>query len=222
MIRVLLCGEGPHDVGEFLPDGTSVSDGWLQPLLRNLIPGEVEFVVAPRQALQRLPRPAGSFRPLPKGHGGKALAAMVRASVGNYDLVVFMVDADSTRKREWSRKRTQILGGFSKIHGPAGVACVPMSASESWLLSDADAWHQLGLDDLEVLPTKPERIWGERRVPTSNHPHQFFRRVCAATDVPDSQATRTQIATDSTPDTLTSRCPVSFAAFADDTRVALP
>lgn len=222
MIRVLLCGEGRHDIGESGPDGSSVSEGWLQPLLRNLIPGDVEFFAVTRQALVVLPRPAGSFRPLPRGHGGKALAAKVQARLGNFDLVVFMVDADSTRKKEWSRKRNQILVGFSKIQGPVGVPCIPMSASESWLLADEWAWHQLGLGDLEALPSRPERIWGERRVRTSNHPHQFFRRVCAAAGVPDSQDTRTRIAAASTPDTLASRCPLSFATFADDTRDALP
>ena len=220
MLRILVCGEGKHDIGTSTTLSNIIEEeGWLQALLRKLIDTEVEIVAISRR---RLPRQRQKhFQPRPQGHGEKALASKIRAKSGGYDLIVFMADADSRDQRDWRRVRAEILGGFARISGVANVPCVPMSTSESWLLADEHAWQKIGLADLALLPTKPENIWGERKDPQSNHPHQFFQRVCIGAKVSDSRETRFQLMDFSNLETLRSTCPTSFAAFAEDTQSAL-
>ncbi len=225
MTKVLVCGEGRHDVGESKrPSGkgqTMDEEGWLQAFLRRLIPNETTFVVVKRQELVLQRRQQGQHQPLPQGHGRKALAAKIRATAGDYDLIVFMADADSNKPVVWNRIRSEILDGLTRLPGANGVPCVPMSASESWLLADKQAWQGVGLKDVTMLPGRPESIWGSRENHKGNHPHQMFRRVCAAARVPDSRDTRVQLAHSSNLETLQSVCPTSFAAFVDDTETAL-
>ena len=140
----------------------------------------------------------------------------MRAKREGYDVVVFMADADSNRIRVWREKRDQIVRGFSRVDGVDSAPCVPMSTSESWLLSDAEAWKQLGLFRNDVLPRRPERIWGVRMDPDGDHPHQYFRRVCATAGESDSQDTRVRLATLMNVETVRKVCPASFSTFAED------
>ena len=221
MTKVLVCGEGRHDVGESKrlsgKGRTMDEEGWLQAFLRRLIPNETTFMVVPRQELVLQRRQQRQHQPLPQGHGKKALAAKIRATAGDYDLIVFMADADSNKRDVWGKKHSEILDGLTRLPGAKGVPCVPMSASESWLLADKQAWQGVGLKDVTMLPGKPESIWGPRDDPEGNRPHQVFRRVCAAARVPDSRDTRVKLAHSSDLETLRSVCPTSFVAFMDDT-----
>ena len=140
---------------------------------------------------------------------------------GGYDLVVFMADADSNKTRDWNRTRSDILDGFHRVEGPNGVPCVPMSTSESWLLADGQAWQGVGLTKLNLLPKKPETIWGARNDPQGNHPHQVFRRACGAAGVRDSRETRVNLAHSSSLARLQAACPRSFTAFIRDTESAV-
>lgn len=225
MIKVLVCGEGRHDVGETKRPsskaGTAGEEGWLQAFLRRLIPAETTFVVVQRRDLVLQRRQEREYQPLPKGRGRKALASKIRAATGGYTLVVFMADADSNKRRDWDRTRSDILDGFHLVEGPNGVPCVPMSTSESWLLADGRAWRGIGLTKLNLLPNKPEQIWGSRNDPKGNHPHQVFRRACDAAGVQDSRETRVNLAHSSNLDTLRSACPTSFTAFVRDTESAV-
>ena len=161
MIKVLVCGEGRHDVGEskrpYREDRTTDEDGWLQAFLRRLIPGQTTFKVVPRRELVLQRRQQRQYQPLPQGHGKKALLCKIRAKAGGYDLVVFMADADSTKRRDWRRTHSDISDGFDRLPGPNGIPCVPMSASENWLLADGQAWQGIGLTKLNLLPKKPKR-----------------------------------------------------------------
>ena len=225
MIKVLVCGEGKHDVGEPKrpsgKEGTAGEDGWLQAFLRRLIPGETTFVVVGRRDLVLQRRQERQYQPLPNGHGKKALASKIRAKVGDYGLVVFMADTDSNKPRDWRRTRSDILDGFRRVQGPNGVPCVPMSTSESWLLADSQAWQGIGLTKLTLLPKKPEKIWGSPNDRRGNHPHQLFRRVCDAARVQNSRETRVHLAHSSNLETLRSACPTSFVAFVGDTESAV-
>ena len=168
--------------------GTTNDDGWLQAFLRRLIPLETTFVVVKRRDLVLQRRQEKQYQPLPQGHGQKALLCKIRAKAGGYDLVVFMADADSNKRRDWRRTHSDISNGFDRVPGPNGVPCVPMSTSESWLLSDGQAWRGVGLTKLTMLPKKPEKIWGSPNDHNGNHPHQVFRRVCDAAGVQDGTA----------------------------------
>ncbi len=220
-MRILLAGEGPHDIGvqnhwnartqtrEDLP-------GWLQTIiLRIAKPGEpIELAVVQRNEIVLTDRDLRRMRPLPTGHGGKALAAKLRALKSGFDAVVFMADVDSTDIRDWRRHRDEIADGFAS--GPDAIACViclPKAASESWMLADPNAWAILGLGNLQILPQRPEDAWGQRNDPNGNHPKHHFERARAAAGLPDGREGRVHIAENSDPQTLAARCPTSFAHF---------
>jgi hypothetical protein len=198
--RILLCGEGPEDVGQTnFWDGKSRSliktEGWLQVIARKILNVAVTFDSIPRNQLVLLPRDQTRHKPLPAGHGKKALISKVIALRERFDCVIFMADADSSKPNIWKRVRREILDGFDRIPGSVkSVACVPKSASESWLLADETAWIELGLGDARLLPTHPENIWGPRTDPTGNHPHAVFARVCRSAQRQDDRETRLEVA----------------------------
>jgi hypothetical protein len=224
--RILLCGEGPHDIGQhdWMPTERRHIhyDGWLQCIIRQVGFDDDELSTKRRNEIILLPRDQRRHRPLPPGHGAKALAAKLIAKIEGYDIVIFMVDADSNDPRSWKETRSQIIAGFAKIDGVCAIACVPMSASESWLLADEDAWLGLGLLDTTLLPTSPESIWGRRNDSNGNHPHSFFARVCEHAGVSDSRETRAVIAENSSVRRIDEKCPVSFRSFAKDLDVLRP
>ena len=221
MVRVFVCGEGKHDVGVPDEERSSVrNEGWLQVVLRKFIGEDVQFRAVRRAGLVLQRREQSKYRPLPPGHGRKAMVSKLLAKQEGYDLVVFMVDADSKDRRVWHSRRTEIAEGFRRIVGVEDLCCVPMSTSESWLLGDSKAWTAVGLRNLNLLPKSPERIWGNRRDPSSGHPHQYFRRVCIAAGVRDSLEIRLRIAELCDVRTLKDACPISFLAFACDLEVA--
>jgi hypothetical protein len=90
-----------------------------------------------------------------------------------------------------------------------------MSASEAWLLADANAWKQIGLGDCSGLPgNRAELIWGVKGDPAGNRPHEYFARICDKATLTDSIPTRSRLADLIAPTTLKLNCPVSFAPFA--------
>lgn len=217
MFRVFICGEGKHDIGTPEKEGGAVRDeGWLQVILRRLLEGHIQFRAMKRGGIVLQRRDQRRYRPLPPGHGVKAMASKLKAKLDGYDLVVFMVDTDSKLEKEWRRKRDEVADGFGRVDGVKGLSCIPMSASESWMLADDGAWATLGLRRVAALPRKPETIWGARRDPDGNHPHQYFRRVCAAAGVEDSLDTRLQVAERSNLCKVRNACPISFGAFVSD------
>jgi hypothetical protein len=218
-MRVLLCGEGVHEMGEpriwDQPTKTYVStEGWMQIVARRAMTKAVEFEVRLRSDLFLDDRMEKKLGPRPKGHGRKAKIARFVAGNEEYDAVVFMVDADSNAKTDWKAVVAEINAGFAALPSvtPA-VPCVPMSASESWLLADPVVWAGLGLKSAKTLPAKPEAIWGKPNDPKGNHPHPYMSRVCEAADVPDNLATRRSVATGSDLATLQKKCPLSYASF---------
>jgi hypothetical protein len=220
-MRVLVIGEGPHDVG--LRDHwcerrkTRVElPGWLHVFLGRLAkPDETIDITALRNRdIVLTPKLSREYRPLPEKHGAKALMARYKAKVEHFDLVVFMADTDSKDDRNWDKHHACIIEGFSKISdGPIGVVCLPKCSSESWLLSDVAAWAALGLTDMSKLPEHPETCWGERDDPKGGHPHRLFARICGLANLTDSRETRVDVAEKSTMTTMARQCPKSFAAF---------
>lgn len=219
-MKVLVVGEGPHDVGRrdvwCARTHTYVNtEGWLQPIIRGIRAGtEIAFTAETRNGLKLMPRDVARLRPLPAGHGAKALFAKRLALVAKYDVVVYMVDADSTDPSRWNEIVSEIAAGFDAIEGDvACIACVPMAASESWLLADLAAWQAVA-GKSPSLPVAPEQAWGARNDPQGGHPHRLFSRICDEVDVKDCTETRGEIASASSLQTLAGRCPVSYPPFA--------
>lgn len=225
-MKVLICGEGAHDIGETdfwcAQTRTYVSlEGWMQPLVRRIIGRDpVELSIKKRRDLTILPNEIRRLQPLPKGHGAKALFAKRAAILGGYDAVVFMADADDPSEKRWQEICEEIFEGFSRIDSEIlSVACVPRSASESWLLSDKDAWRHVSGEEVD-LPAKPEEIWGLRDDPDGGHPHRLFARCCVAANMPDERKTRLALAEASDLSIMAQRCPVSFVHFQQQLQAA--
>lgn len=219
-MRILLCGEGPHEFGDpRVWDARTEQhisiEGWMQVLVRTLRGQAVEFEIRRRRELQLVGK--GPAQRGLKGHAEKARLARFIADNEEFDAVIFMVDADSNDSRDWASVVADINAGFAALPATITVSaapCVPMSASESWLLADGNAWAILGLANVGILPKGPETIWGQRDDPTGNHPHRYFSRVCDEAGVPDSRETRFCIMEQSQIATLERQCPVSFPPFA--------
>ena len=216
-MKILICGEGEHDMGgkTYCPRKNiyEINEGWIQKFIRKIQPNlDIVFETRHRKALISF---SGKKKPFGlKGHGEKAFSAMMIAKREDYDAVVFMVDADTKDLKQWKAKYQEILDGFSAVESaPLGIACVPKSASESWLLCDTQAWTALGLSDLKALPFAPEIIWGKRNDPKSNHPHQYFKRICQKANIPDNKYTRWEVAELSDINIIEEKCPNSFMAF---------
>jgi hypothetical protein len=222
MIRILLCGEGVTDVGEkqiwnSKSSDSIDSDGWLQPIVRKILNRRISFERRTRRELILLPRDEKKYKPLPPAHGIKALVAKSIAARESFDAIIYMVDADGKSQRDWREKRQEILTGFDCVKSDVpSIACVPKCTSESWLLSDANAWLDVGLRDTKCLPGQPEAAWGKRDDPNGNHPHRNFARACKDADVKDSRETRVALANVTDLTILAQKCPISFGAFKDD------
>jgi hypothetical protein len=222
MIRILLCGEGVTDVGQKQVwnkrKGESTNnEGWLQPIVRKILRRRTSFEIRTRNELIQLPRDVKKHKPLPPGHGAKALMAKSIATREGLDAVIYMVDADGKEHRNWQEKRQEIMNGFDHLESDIpSIACVPKCTSESWLLSDENAWLHVGLSGTKFLPENPEAGWGKRNDPKGGHPHQTFARACKGAGVKDSRETRVDLANAIDLTVLAQKCPVSFGAFKDD------
>ncbi len=217
-MKVVVCGEGSHEIGkphhwdERRREHVSL-DGWMQRFVRKVLGGDVEISVLTRRNLTTL-RGGCHGTPLPGGHGAKALAAKLRAIAGGYDAMIFMVDTDSNEESEWQRLMTEVDAGFqAAAQELMCMACIPMSASESWMMADPAAWHSFAGYAGTDLPHWPETIWGHRDDPQGGHPHRYFKRVCDAAGVSDSTDTRAEIAQATNLETARERCPISLDPF---------
>lgn len=220
----MVVGEGPHDVGAPWWDKNArelkVAPGWLQGLISRLA-DNIEITAIRREELPLSTRDLKRHRPLPGGHGARALLAKLKARAEGYDIVIFMADADTKDDKAWFGKRELVLDGFSRVDGPPGVACMPKSASESWLMADFASWEILGLPDEHLLPKAPEEIWGEKSDPNSDRPHNLFARICVAAGVDDSRETRASLSGTASLAEIAARCPISFVAFRADLEAAI-
>jgi hypothetical protein len=218
-MKIFVVGEGPHDIGD--EDWASrvghaiQTDGWIQPILRKLLSGNLQFTKKRLKDIVLLP--GHKHRPWPPGHGAKA--KMAKYLAGGCDVLVFMTDADTADIGEWRDKHQEIRAGLDAVeNGVHAVACVPMSTSESWLLCDNAAWSKISGTG-QHCPSRPEHLWGKRDDPEGNHPKMYFKRVCFALSISDSRETRVLVAGCLDVDALRSKCPISFVAFENELEV---
>lgn len=224
--KILLCGEGPQDMGANPindPRTGQISnlEGWMQPLIRKLADDDaiLDFIRLPRQRLMSMTGGKAPRLDLP-GHAQAAYNAMRQAVLEDCSIVVFMVDNDHPNGRDRTKWRTiceQVWTGYKKAGQPVcGVACIPISASEAWLLADAEAWKQVGHPDCSQLPgNRAECIWGIKGDPDGNRPHEYFARMCRLANLNDNAPDRNLLAEHISTATLKTNCPSSFAPFAE-------
>ena len=187
---------------------------WVQPLIRRHRTCACDFSIRFRKDLQIDARVQSRLRPLPAGHGTKALLAKIVAINGGYDMLIFMVDTDLPDQRRHAEIIAEIEDGFARIEGSIScIPCVPMSASESWMMADPGAWVRAADYNGPALPRSPERTWGPRDDPEGGHPHQAFARVCEDAGRSDSRATRVEIVEATEWNVARVACPVSLEPF---------
>lgn len=217
-LRLLVFAEGKHEIGDHDWRTNRRLEGWIQPLLRRLLPNaQIQFEVRRIGEMLTLPRRAGQgIRQkglTRKGH----MAAWSCLNSDGMDAVLFVTDADSRDRGEWQQKIDDIRDGLGKQPEVVAIACVPKSTSESWLLCDADFWQgQLGLNAGNQLPGHPEDLWGYPHDPGSNHPKMLFERYCRLSGVEANAQTRARIADGMKLETWRQVCPVSGASFDRD------
>ncbi|WP_426489074.1 hypothetical protein [Cereibacter johrii] len=189
----------------------------MQPIIRSITGNaDINFEVKFRAELT-LFEPFKKFPGGVYGHGQKAFVAKAAAAREGCNYLIYMVDADDTSPQRHNDIAGEILSGFGALKKPevGCVACIPVSASEAWMLADKEAWRKLTGHEVANLPGKPEELWGEKRDPSSNRPHNIFARICAQEELADSSETRSLLAAHIDPGTLRRSCPASFTHFAD-------
>lgn len=224
-MKAMLCGEGAHEIGQNhwskRHQRWETSRGWMQEIVDSAVGVQVEYDLRLRKDLMILPRDGSRFRPLPPGHGAKALASALLAQSVGASVSIFMADADSNSPEDMNVIQEQILAGFAaaKDAGIAveGIACVPMASSESWLLADEASWLEVA-GTQPSLPDRPEEIWGARNDPDGDHPKHVFRRATSSARLDDSAATRNRLAAAANVNTIARKCPASFATFCTELR----
>lgn len=176
--RVFLVGEGPTDIGDLveLPTYRAGREGFLQPILRQMVAGGVELDFFDGRKLTALKRLS---RREPPHHlqTRKAAQALALASVLEADALVFACDVDkahgATRAAERRRRlreiRDSVEAGFAharetdpKAARVLTATAVPARMIEAWALADREALAALLDIDLAALDYRPpEELWGD-------------------------------------------------------------
>lgn len=227
--RVFLVGEGPTDIGDLveLPGYRDGREGFLQPILRQMVAGRVELDFFDGRKLIRLER----TRREPPHHlqTRKAAQALALASVLGADALVFSCDVDKAhgaartveRRRRLREIRDSIEAGFAHARATdpeaahvVTAAAVPARMIEAWALADREALAELlDVDPATLDYRPPEELWGDEE--DGSHPKCVWRRIT------DDRITHAEIGERARPRVLERACPESFSPFARDVASAL-
>lgn len=230
--KVLLYGEGPTDYGKTQYGTAEWEEGPVQPIIRKLVNGDIEFAYATKddvkgRTIQR--RTAAKVR----GHGVKSYKlCMIAEERGDIDNIICYVDADrehgSSKSVRDAKKRLrdvykEIKNGFERFpvdRSQTSIPMVPLKMIESWLLADEQAFAQFGEPPTHpALPGQPELIWGDENDPDSDHPKNYLKRVLDQYDQQANRDTFKSIAEKMEIEALRERCPLSFEQFYQDAKV---
>jgi hypothetical protein len=210
MPKILLYAEGVTDRGRavYATGKYEYRDGVLQVLIRKIaadIP--ISFVVITREDLQRFTLTKYASREL-------KLAGIARREGCEY--IAYHQDEDH---QGFDVIYDKVHSYFSKAEekGIRCLAIVPMHMTESWLLSDRNAFPKV--PSSPKLPNKPEETWGKKDDPS--HPKRYLELVLRQFDEQANEVSYKEIAQKSDISVLKVRCPVSFGKFYEDMRVFL-
>lgn len=233
--RVFLVGEGPSDIGDLASqasyrDPDDPREGFLQPILRNLVGPDIELDFFDGRKLTVL---AGPTRKQPRHwlQRRKAHFALALATSFGADALVFSCDLDKghgkhsevERRKRLQEVRTSISEGFDHARESDPDAkqvltaiAVPARMIEAWALGDRDALTELlGMATGDLSYGNPEELWGDGENPASDHPKCTWHRIT------DGAVTLAEAAEAAEPTVLRTSCPESFGAFADDVEAAV-
>ena len=204
MIKILLCCEGNLDKGgEIYTDNEYINaDGVIQILISKLSIGHaLGFVVKNRQDIRK----KELLGPKHSTHSTVARKLAQLAKDENCRYIIYHQDEDNKGLENIYRK----VHSYFSAAAEKGISClaiVPQHMTESWLLSDANAYEQVfGKEPMNpALPSKPEEIWG------NNHPKKFMAQVLSQYNDTISPEIYAEIAEKSKTNVMRIRCPESF------------
>ena len=229
--RVFLVGEGPDDIGDLfdLRSYRRGIEGFLQPLLRNMVGPTIELEFFDGRRLTALPklsrrRDQGLESGLQTRKAAQALALAVEFKA---DALVFSCDLDKTggqpvtateRRHRLRTLRASVEAGFARVRKGDPDAeniltaiAIPARMIEAWALADRRALADLlEVDQRTLQYPSPEEMWGDQSMPTSHHPKRVWRTVT------EGYVSFAEIGALVKPATLQLECPDSFAPFSED------
>jgi hypothetical protein len=172
MIKILLCCEGTTDQGgKIYTDGEYINtDGVIQIFIRKIAKNEeLVFVVKTRHDIKNAVK-------LRKRFYGKqettSLKLVALAKQENCTHIAYHRDEDANGFEAMYQQVQEYFAEPEKNNQKC-LAIVPMHMTESWLLSDKDAYPSE--PRRPALPSKPEEIWGSKEA--DSHPKKYLKRV---------------------------------------------
>jgi uncharacterized protein DUF4276 len=196
-LKILVCGEGPNDIGKY---ERPPEDGTLQRLLAQLVDKELTFE---RLRIAHL----GGRRK----HGGfaeKLKLALRELSHRECDALAYVVDGD--RERDRDKRLREVRDKVSQ--GKLCAVGVAIRAIEAWLLADETAVNSAFGGQTPKTTKDPEEI---------SDPKESLRQWLDAAGQSNYSLAYAELARHLRIEILEKRCPRGFGTFADEIR-ALP
>ena len=211
MIRVLLCSEGKTDQGyEAYHDGEYTHcAGVMQIFLQKLAHDQkLCFVTKKRRDIEEFRVYTRKYE-AKEHYIGRKLAAIARQEECKY--IAYHRDEDN---KGFDNIYNTVHSYFTvaKEGEISCLAIVPMHMTESWLLSDADAFPSNPCNP--ALPKHPEKTWGKKG--SDRHPKKYLERVLRQFNSQPCADTYSEIADKSCVEVIRKRCPISFGKLNDD------
>lgn len=234
MMRILILGEGPTDVGQQDYQTGRFIEGPIPIMIRRILNEPVAMELLDKSDRKKLKGKhfQRSIRGL-SGHGPCSLWAKMKASEQSFDAIVFYSDSDredgsdprnevACRKR-FEKVKSNIEEGFRRAQRfeVLDLAIVPVKMIESWLMADPKAFSIAfgsarrirGKQTKNIFPKTPELEWGDKYDTSSNYPKCQLNRILSCYGEEANQDTFVRLADAVDFEVLQEKCPISFKVF---------
>lgn len=220
MIKVMICGEGPSDVGKTDYESQKWIPGPAVAFVEKAFAHDTTIIAISRQdLLHNHKHRLGRIRSK-KGHAVKAERLAKLARRQNCNIAICYIDCD---RNEFDSLYNDVVLGFDRSETKiVGIPMLPKPMIEAWLMGDKNAYLQvLGkIPSKPSLPRKPEELRGDKSNPSSNYAKNVLSRVISQFSIKDDHW-RYEIAIQSDPDTMSRICPISYGRFLNDALTSL-
>lgn len=234
MMRILILGEGPTDVGHRDYQTGQFIEGPIPIMIRKVLDESVEMELLDKS--ERKKSKGKHFQRSIKGLSGQgqcSLWAKMNAVERSFDAIVFYSDSDreggsDARNEVACRKRfeevkSNIEEGFHRAQRSEvlDLAIVPVKMIESWLMADPKAFSVAfgsargirGKQTKNIFPKTPELEWGDKHDASSNYPKCQLNRILSCYGEEANQGTFVRLADAVDFEVLQEKCPISFKVF---------
>jgi len=209
-IKVIVCGEGPTDVGKMDCDTSKWIPGPAIAYIKNASTKKLQIDGIQKNKLPRIQKAKCK-----KGHSVKAERLCRYAILKSYKVAICYVDCDNN---DFEAIYSDISCGFSFYSNQViGIPMIPKAMIESWLLADEKAFIKVfgKKPSKPPLPKKPESLWGKKEDPNSNYPKNVLKLIVSQfNNKPEDW--RYALARNSNSKTLLLKCPESYGRFLCD------